>query len=74
MNRTNYDLEMLAELGYCNGIENYSRHLTGRNSSERPACLIDYFPKDFLMIIDESYVTIPQIGGMYAMIEPGRKR
>lgn len=64
--RTNYDLEMLAELGYCNGIENYSRHLTGRNSGERPACLIDYFPKDFLMIIDESHVTIPQIGGMYA--------
>jgi excinuclease ABC subunit B len=57
---------MLAELGYCNGIENYSRHLTGRNSGERPACLIDYFPKDFLMIIDESHVTIPQIGGMYA--------
>ena len=64
--RTNYDLEMLAELGYCNGIENYSRHLTGRNSGERPACLIDYFPKDFLMIVDESHVTIPQIGGMYA--------
>ena len=57
---------MLAELGYCNGIENYSRHLTGRNSGERPACLIDYFPKDFLMIVDESHVTIPQIGGMYA--------
>ncbi len=64
--RTNYDLEMLAELGYCNGIENYSRHLTGRNSGDRPACLIDYFPKDFLMIVDESHVTIPQIGGMYA--------
>ncbi|HMV44350.1 MAG TPA: excinuclease ABC subunit UvrB [Leptospiraceae bacterium] len=64
--RTNYDLEMLAELGYCNGIENYSRHLTGRNEGERPACLIDYFPKDFLLIVDESHVTIPQIGGMYA--------
>lgn len=63
--RTNYDLEMLAELGYCNGIENYSRHLTGRNEGERPACLIDYFPKDFLLIVDESHVTIPQIGGMY---------
>jgi excinuclease ABC subunit B len=64
--RTNYDLEMLAELGYCNGVENYSRHLTGRSPGDRPACLIDYFPKDFLMIVDESHVTIPQIGGMYA--------
>jgi excinuclease ABC subunit B len=64
--RTNYDMEMLSEMGYCNGIENYSRHLTGRKSGERPACLIDYFPKDFLMIIDESHVTVPQIGGMHA--------
>ncbi|PJE00856.1 MAG: excinuclease ABC subunit B [Leptospira sp.] len=64
--RTNYDMEMLTEMGYCNGIENYSRHLMGRAEGERPACLIDYFPKDFLMIIDESHVTIPQIGGMFA--------
>lgn len=64
--RTNYDMEMLTEMGYCNGIENYSRHLTGRGEGERPACLIDYFPEDFLMIIDESHVTIPQIGGMFA--------
>ncbi|HNF12891.1 MAG TPA: excinuclease ABC subunit UvrB [Leptospiraceae bacterium] len=64
--RTNYDLEMLKELGYCSGIENYSRHLSGREEGERPACLFDYFPKDFLCIIDESHVTIPQIGGMFA--------
>lgn len=65
--RTNYDMEMLLELGYCSGIENYSRHLTGRLEGERPACLLDYFPgKDFLLIIDESHVTLPQIGGMYA--------
>ncbi|TGK87317.1 excinuclease ABC subunit UvrB [Leptospira noumeaensis] len=65
--RTNYDMEMLVELGYCSGIENYSRHLTGRQEGERPACLLDYFPNmDFLLIIDESHVTLPQIGGMYA--------
>ena len=63
--RTNYDIEMLEELGYCNGIENYSRHLAGRPIGTRPACLIDYFPKDFITIIDESHVTIPQIRGMY---------
>lgn len=64
--RCNYDMEMLTELGYCNGIENYSRHLTGRAEGERPACLLDYFTDDFLVIVDESHVTIPQIGGMYA--------
>ncbi|MCP5495232.1 MAG: excinuclease ABC subunit UvrB [Leptospiraceae bacterium] len=64
--RTNYDLEMLEQMGYCSGVENYSRHLSGRKEGERPACLIDYFPDDFLMIIDESHVTIPQIGGMFA--------
>ncbi|MCC5813737.1 MAG: excinuclease ABC subunit UvrB [Leptospira sp.] len=64
--RTNYDMEMLEEMGYCNGIENYSRHLTGRNAGDRPACLIDYFQGDFLLIVDESHVTIPQVGGMYA--------
>ncbi|MBI5837295.1 MAG: excinuclease ABC subunit UvrB [Candidatus Eisenbacteria bacterium] len=63
--RTEYDLEMLQELGYCPGIENYSRHLSARQPGERPACLIDYFPKDFLCVLDESHVTVPQIGGMY---------
>jgi excinuclease ABC subunit B len=63
--RTNYDLEMLQEMGFCNGIENYSRHLTGRRPGERPFCLIDFFPRDFLLIVDESHATIPQIGGMF---------
>jgi excinuclease ABC subunit B len=63
--RTEYDLEMLREIGYCSGIENYSRPLSGRRPGERPQCLIDYFPKDFLLIVDESHVTVPQIGGMY---------
>jgi len=63
--RTKYDTEMLQEIGYCHGVENYSRHLSGRPSGARPYCLIDYFPEDFLMIIDESHVTIPQIRGMY---------
>ncbi len=63
--RTNYDLEMIREIGYCSGVENYSRHMSGRKAGERPATLIDYFPKDFLLIIDESHVTVPQIGGMY---------
>jgi excinuclease ABC subunit B len=63
--RTRYDLEMMKELGYCSGIENYSRHLSGRPSGERPCCLLDYFPSDYLVIIDESHVTLPQIRGMY---------
>ncbi len=63
--RTQYDLEMLRELGYCPGIENYSRHLSGRAPGERPYTLLDYFPKDFILFIDESHVTIPQIQGMY---------
>ncbi len=63
--RTNYDLEMLREVGYCTGIENYSRHLSGRAPGEPPATLLDYFPSDFLMFIDESHVTIPQLKGMY---------
>jgi excinuclease ABC subunit B len=63
--RTNYDLEMLQEMGFCSGIENYSLHLTGRKTGDRPFCLIDFFPKDFLTMVDESHVTIPQIGGMY---------
>jgi excinuclease ABC subunit B len=63
--RTRFDIEMMREIGYCKGIENYSRHLTGRKPGERPYTLIDYFPKDYLMIIDESHVTIPQIRGMY---------
>ena len=62
--RTNYDLEMLQEMGFCNGIENYSRHLTARQPGERPFCLIDFFPKDFLLVIDESHATVPQVGGM----------
>ncbi len=63
--RTKYDLEMLKELGYCHGVENYSRHLAGRPPGSRPPCLIDYFPKDYLLVIDESHVTVPQIRGMY---------
>ena len=63
--RTRFDLEMMAELGYCHGIENYSRHLTGRSPGESPPTLLDYFPKDFLTIIDESHITIPQLIGMY---------
>jgi len=63
--RTRYDIEMMREIGYCSGVENYSRHMDGRPPGSRPACLFDYFPKDFLLIIDESHVTIPQIRGMY---------
>ncbi|MGF1495987.1 MAG: excinuclease ABC subunit UvrB [Elainellaceae cyanobacterium] len=63
--RTRYDLEMLRELGYCNGVENYARHLAGRIPGSPPECLIDYFPKDWLLVIDESHVSIPQIQGMY---------
>lgn len=64
--RTAYDLEMLSQMGFCSGIENYSRHLAGRPPGSRPETLLDYFPDDFLVIIDESHMTIPQIGGMYA--------
>lgn len=64
--RTRYDLEMLQELGFCPGIENYSRHLDGRAPGERPYTLLDYFPDDFLLVVDESHVTIPQVRGMYA--------
>jgi excinuclease ABC subunit B len=63
--RTDFDLEMMSELGYCNGIENYSRHLTGRLPGEPPPTLLDYFPDDYLLFIDESHITVPQIGGMY---------
>ena len=63
--RTNYDLEMLKETGYCNGVENYSRHLSLRNEGETPGTLIDFFPKDFLLVVDESHVTLPQVRGMY---------
>lgn len=63
--RTRYDLEMMRELGYCSGIENYSRHLAGRKAGERPHCLLDYFPEDYLVVVDESHVTLPQIRGMY---------
>jgi len=63
--RTKYDLEMIKEVGYCSGIENYSRHLAGRQPGERPFCLLDFFPRDFLLIVDESHATVPQINGMY---------
>ncbi len=63
--RTEYDLEMLQEMGFCNGIENYSRHLSGRAPGSKPYTIIDFFPKDFLVAVDESHATIPQIGGMY---------
>ena len=63
--RTNYDIEMLRETGYCNGVENYSRHLSLRGEGETPSTLIDFFPKDFLLVVDESHVTLPQVRGMY---------
>ncbi|MBI1883316.1 MAG: excinuclease ABC subunit UvrB [Chlamydiae bacterium] len=63
--RTHFDMEMLREIGYCQGIENYSRHLSGRKAGERPTCLLDFFPKDYLIFIDESHVMLPQIRGMY---------
>jgi excinuclease ABC subunit B len=63
--RTRYDLEMLREIGFCRGIENYSRHLSGLPPGTRPYCLLDYFPKDYLLVVDESHVAVPQIGGMY---------
>ncbi|MBI4723345.1 MAG: excinuclease ABC subunit UvrB [Candidatus Stahlbacteria bacterium] len=63
--RTHYDIELMREIGYCSGVENYSRWLSGRQPGSRPSCLIDYFPKDYLMVIDESHVSIPQLNGMY---------
>ncbi|WP_448533410.1 excinuclease ABC subunit UvrB [Parathermosynechococcus lividus] len=63
--RTRYDLEMLQEVGYCNGVENYSRHLAGRHAGEPPECLLDYFPEDWLLVVDESHVSVPQIRGMF---------
>ncbi len=63
--RTNYDIEMLKETGFCSGVENYSRHLALRDAGETPTCLIDFFPKDFLLVVDESHVTLPQVRGMY---------
>ncbi len=63
--RTKYDLELLREVGYCNGVENYSRHLAGRNAGDPPDCLVDYFPDDWLLVVDESHVTVPQLRGMY---------
>ena len=64
--RTKFDLEMIRAMGYCHGIENYSRHLSGRSAGEAPPTLLDYFPKDFLLIVDESHASVPQVGGMYA--------
>ena len=63
--RTTYDLEMMEQMGFTSGIENYSRHIDGRSAGSAPHCLLDYFPNDFLLIIDESHVTVPQIGAMY---------
>ncbi len=63
--RTEYDLEMMEEMGFCSGIENYSRHLAARPPGSRPCTLFDFFPKDYLLVIDESHATVPQIGGMY---------
>ena len=63
--RTRYDMEMMREVGYCSGIENYSRHIAGRPAGSRPYCLFDYFPKDYLLVVDESHVSVPQIGGMW---------
>jgi excinuclease ABC subunit B len=63
--RTTYDVEMMRQVGFCSGIENYSRHIDGRAAGSAPSCLLDYFPEDFLLVIDESHVTVPQIGGMY---------
>ena len=63
--RTKYDLELLREVGYCNGVENYSRHLAGRQAGDPPECLVDYFPDDWLLVVDESHVTVPQLRGMY---------
>ena len=63
--KSEYDLEMIRELGYCNGVENYSRFFDRRKPGTRPFCLLDYFPKDFLCVIDESHQTIPQVSGMY---------
>jgi excinuclease ABC subunit B len=63
--RTRFDIEMMQEIGYCNGIENYSRHIAGREPGSRPSCLFDYFPDDYLLIVDESHVTVPQVGGMW---------
>ena len=64
--RTEYDLDLMEEMGTCSGIENYSRHLTGRAPGERPNTLLDFFPQEFLTVLDESHATVPQIGGMYA--------
>jgi excinuclease ABC subunit B len=63
--RTRFDIEMMREVGYCSGIENYSRHIAGRQPGSRPHCLLDYFPKDFLLVVDESHVSVPQVGGMW---------
>ena len=64
--RTRYDMEMMEEMGYCSGIENYSRHLAGRKAGQAPYTLLDYFPDDFLIMVDESHVTLPQLRAMYA--------
>ena len=72
--RTNYDIEMLRETGFCTGIENYSRHMEGREPGSPPQTLMDYFPDEFLIIIDESHMTLPQINAMYNATEAGSRR
>lgn len=71
--RVEYDLEMIKELGYCPGIENYSRYFDGRAEGTRPFCLLDYFPQDYLMVIDESHVTLPQVHAMFGATAPARR-
>ena len=71
--RTNYDIEMMRELGYCQGVENYSRYLSGRNPGESPPCLFDYIPKNAIVFIDESHVSVPQIGASTKVTVQGRK-
>ena len=71
--RTNFDLEMIRELGYCSGIENYSRYLDGREAGTRPFCLLDYFPKDYLMVVDESHVTLSQVHACMVATEVEKK-
>src|SRR4029453_17882288 len=71
--RTNYDIEMLREVGYCNGIENYSRPLAGRPPGSTPWTLLDYFPPDWLLIVDESHMTVPQVVGMYKNDRTGKE-
>ena len=71
--RWEFDLEMMRELGYCSGVENYSRYFDRRQRGQRPFCLLDYFPDDYLMVIDESHVTLPQVRAMWEVIDPEKE-